>query len=194
MLSLVAVSSAAAEDSATVKKKPADAAAAQDSSESKRKSTVSTPAAPAAAAGPDATTETFGDWSLVCSGAAGTERSCQVSAAIMLPNQASPFARLAILRGASDKPSRILALVPVNVSVQAPVKIVADTAEITLPLRSCVPGGCFAEAELGKDLLQTLRTPLKGQGQLTLVNASGKPTTVAFSMRGLDAALDAYFK
>ena len=196
ILTFAAVSSASAQDTAAAKKKPADAAAAQDVSDAKKKSADSAPAAQpgSATASPDTTTETFGDWSLVCAARSATERSCEVSSAIMLPNQTAPFARVAILRGAKDKPNRILALVPVNVAVQAPVRIAADTTEITLPLRSCVPGGCLADAEIGKDLLQTLKAPTKSQGQITLVNAAGKPTTVAFSLRGLNAALDAYFK
>jgi invasion protein IalB len=196
VMALAVASAAAAQDAASAKKKPADSATTQDASDAKKKpADSSAPAQPGAPqSGPDTTTETFGDWSLVCSARPGTDRSCEVSTAIMLPNQAAPFARIAILRGVKDKPDHVLALVPVNVSVQAPVKITADTTEISLTLRSCVPGGCLADAELGKDLLQTLKTPVKGQGQITVINAGGKPAPVAFSMRGLDAALEAYFK
>ena len=193
-VTLIFASPVFAQDSASAKKKPADAVATPDTSDAKRKAADSPPPAGSAPTGPDATTETFGDWSLVCASRPGADRSCEVSTAVMLPNQTAPFARVAILRGLKDKPNHIVALVPVNVSVQAPVKIAVDTTEISLPLRSCVPGGCLADVELGKDLLQTLKTPAKGQAQIILVNAAGKSATVAFSMRGLDAALDAYFK
>ncbi len=192
-LTLAFVSQAAAQGAADAKKKPADAAT-QDTSEAKKK--PAGPAASAASTGPDTTTETFGDWSIICAAQAGGDRSCEVSTAIMLRNQTAPFARLAVLRAAKDKPARLVALVPVNVSVQAPVRITLDPgkSELSLPLRSCVPGGCLADLELGKDQLQTLKSPAKAPAQLILVDAAGKPASVTFSLRGLDTALDSYFK
>ena len=55
------------------------------------------PEAPAAAAaGPDRTTETFGDWSIVCAASGGAgERSCEVDTSIVLRDQSAPFARFA---------------------------------------------------------------------------------------------------
>jgi hypothetical protein len=44
---------------------------------------------------------------------------------------------------------------------------------------------------VSKEQLQTLA---KTQGQLTLVDASGKSASVQFSLRGFDQALEAYFK
>jgi invasion protein IalB len=167
-------------------------AAAQDSADAKKKAPE-----PAASSGPDATTATFGDWSIICAPRGDSpDRNCQINSAVMLRNQTAPFARIGIVRGGKDKPYRLIALIPVNVTTQAPVKIAVDSgkSEVILPLRSCVPGGCLADAELGKDLLQTLRTPAKAPGQLTVVDAAGKAASVSFSLRGLDAALDAYLK
>jgi invasion protein IalB len=159
--------------------------------ESKKKQ----PEAPAVpAAGPDRTTETFGDWSVVCAAASGTgERSCEVDTSIVLSGQSAPFARIAISRPAKDKPARLVALVPVNIATAPPLKISADAGkgELTLPFQSCVPGGCVAETDVTKDQLQALG---KTQGQLTLVDASRKSASVQFSLRGLDQALEAYFK
>jgi invasion protein IalB len=150
------------------------------------------PAAPPAVA-PDLTTETFGDWSIVCAAPGGAgERSCEVNTSIVLRGQTAPFARVAIVRPAKDKPVQLIALVPVNVATASPVKVSSDAkGELTLPLRSCVPQGCVARAEATKDQLQGLG---KTQGQLTLVDASGKSASVQFSLRGLDQALEAYFK
>lgn len=192
-LMLAFASEAAAQGAADAKKKPADAGA-QDAAETRKKS-ADVPAASAESAGPDTTTETFGDWSIVCAARpGGAERSCEVSTAIMLRNQAAPFARVAAVRAAKDKPVHLFSLVPVNVTVQAPVKITIDKIEIGLPLRSCVPGGCLADIELSRDQLQALRSPAKGPAQLTVVDASGKAASLSFSLRGLDAALDAYLK
>jgi invasion protein IalB len=149
-------------------------------------------AAPTAA--PDRTTETFGDWSIVCAAAGGaSERSCEVDTSIVLRGQSAPFARIAVVRPAKDKPIQLITLVPVNVATASPVKISADAgkSELTLPFRSCVPGGCVAGTEVSKEQLQTLA---KTQGQLTLVDASGKSASVQFSLRGFDQALEAYFK
>jgi invasion protein IalB len=146
------------------------------------------------AVAPDRTTETFGDWSIVCAAPGGAgERACEVNTSIVLRGQTAPFARVAIVRPAKDKPVQLIALVPVNVATASPVKVGSDAAkgELTLPLRSCVPQGCVARAEATRDQLQALG---KTQGQLTLVDASGKSASVQFSLRGLDQALEAYFK
>ena len=154
-------------------------------------------AAPKAAlALPDRTTETFGDWSIVCSAPAAGQRACEVDTAVILRGQSAPFSRIAITRAGKDKPARIVALVPVNVSIAPGVKVEgdADKSAISLPFRTCVPSGCFAEAELSKEQVQAFRTPATAAGRLTVVDASGKPATLQLSLRGLNEALEVYFK
>jgi invasion protein IalB len=151
-------------------------------------------ARPAQGAAPDRTTETFGDWSIVCAASGGArERSCELNTSIVLRGQSAPFAQIAVVRPAKDKPVQLIALVPVNIATTSPVKISADTGknELSLPFRSCVPAGCVAQTEVSKEQLQRLG---KTQGQLTLVDASGKSASVQFSLRGFDQALDAYLK
>jgi len=149
------------------------------------------PAAPVAA--PDRTTETFGDWSIVCTASGGGERSCEIDTSIVLRGQSAPFARIAVMRPAKDKAVQMVAVVPVNIATASPAKISADggASELSLPFRSCMPGGCIAQTEVTKDKLRTLG---KTQGQLTLVDASGKPASVEFSLHGFDQALEAYFR
>jgi invasion protein IalB len=154
-------------------------------------------AAPAAASGPDATTDTFGDWSVVCTTRPGAvDKTCEVNSTLTLRNQQQPFAKLAVGRPVKDKPTRLMALIPVNILAQAPVKVVIDPGklEFSLPLRSCIPGGCLAEGELTKDQVQAMRSPMKTQGQLSITDAAGRPVAAQFSLKGLDQALDAYFK
>jgi invasion protein IalB len=148
-------------------------------------------AAPAVA--PDRTTETFGDWSIVCAASNGGERSCEVDTSIVLRGQSAPFARIAVARPAKSRSTQLVALVPVNVTTTSPVEISADAgkSELNLPFRSCAPGGCVAQTEVTKEQLQALG---KTQGQLILVEASGKSASVEFSLRGLDQALEAYFR
>jgi invasion protein IalB len=144
-------------------------------------------------AAPDRTTETFGDWSIVCAASGAGERSCEVDTSIVLRSQSAPFARIAVGRPSKDKPVQLIAVVPVNVATASPAKISADggASELSLPFRSCMPGGCVAQTEVTTDKLQTLG---KTQGRLTLVDASGKPASVEFSLRGFDQALEAYFR
>jgi len=150
-------------------------------------------AAPLATA-PDRTTETFGDWSVVCAASGGTgERSCEVDTSIVLRGQSAPFARIVVVRPAKDQALQLITLVPVDIATASPAKISADAgkSELTLPFRSCVPGGCVAGTEVSKEQLQTLG---RTQGQLTLVDASGKSASVQFSLRGFDQALESYLR
>ena len=150
-----------------------------------------------ASTGPDSTTETFGDWSIICAApsAGASDRTCEVDSTLTVRGQSAPFARIAFTRAAKDKPAHIIALVPVNVSTASGVKIEADPgkSEVNLPFKSCVPAACVAEAELTKDQLQDFRGASKA-GQITLVDAAGKSAALQFSLRGLDQALDAFFK
>ncbi|SFK70900.1 invasion associated locus B family protein [Methylocapsa palsarum] len=167
--------------------------AVESSSDAKQKPAE----APKAPAGPDSTTENFADWSLVCAApTSAADRSCEVNTTLTIRGQSSPFARIAFARLAKDKPMRLIALVPVNVSTALAVKIAADSgkADISLPFKSCVPAGCLAEAELSKDQLQGFRGQAKAAGQMTLVDAAGKSATLTISLRGLDQALDAFFR
>jgi invasion protein IalB len=152
----------------------------------------------AAPSGPDSTTESFGDWAMVCAApaAGASERPCEVNTTLTIRGQSAPFARIAFARPTGDKPARIMALVPVNISNAAGVKIESEPGKggIDLPFKSCLPAGCLAEAELSKDQLQGFRAPGKTAGQLTLVDAAGKSATLQFSLRGVDQALDAFLK
>lgn len=145
-------------------------------------------------AAPDRTTETFGDWSIVCAAPGGARGgSCELNTSIVLRGQSAPFAKIAVVRAAKDKPAQLIALVPVNIATTSQVKISADggKTELSISFRSCVPAGCVAQAEVTKEQLQGLG---KAQAQLTLIDASGKPASVQFSLRGFDQALEAYFK
>ena len=194
LMLLIALASAGwAQSAADSKKKPAEPAT-QEAAGAKKKSVEAPVASPAG--GPDTTTETFGDWSIVCTRPGGDARSCEVSTSIVLRNMAAPFARVAILRGPKEETMRLLALVPVNVTTQTPLRVTIEggKADLTLPFRTCTPGGCLADVELGKEALQILETPAKAPAQLTVVDASGKAATIGFSLRGLDEALGAFLK
>jgi invasion protein IalB len=146
---------------------------------------------------PDSTTETFGDWTVVCTAprAGASERSCEVGITISLRGQTAPVARIAFGRQAKDKPMRIVALVPPNVTIAPGVTIVPETGKpgVALVYKTCLAGGCVADAELGKDYPQTFRNHAK-PGQIAFNDASGKPVSLELSFKGLDQALDALVK
>lgn len=150
----------------------------------------------APAASPDSTTETFGDWTLACSTVPSTkERACEVGITIAVRGQTAPVARIAIGRQIKDKPMRMVALVPANVSIAPGVAIAIDAGKValSLPFKSCMPGGCFAETNLGKDEIQTLRLRTN-PGQILFSDPSGKPVALDLPFKGLDQALDALAK
>jgi invasion protein IalB len=149
------------------------------------------------AGAPDSTTETFGDWALICAAptAGSSERVCEVDATLTISGQTAPVAKIAFVRQAKDKPARVIALVPVNVSFRAPVRLDLDGGKpgVAIPFKSCVPAACIAEAELTREQLQTFRSPPKG-GQLVFDDSTGRAASLQVSFRGLDQALAAFFK
>lgn len=146
---------------------------------------------------PDRTSESFGDWAVVCATPQNGkgERVCEVDATLTQRNQSTPMAQITFTRQAKDKPVRLIALVPVNVAIKPGVKIEAEPSKTTfdLPFTSCVPAACIAELELTKEQLQTLRAQTQG-GQITVADSQGKLAALQFSFHGLDQALDAFFK
>ncbi len=146
---------------------------------------------------PDATSETFGDWAVVCGTPPGgsSERLCEVDATLTVRGQPGPVAKIAFARPAKDKPTQLLALVPVNVSFRRGVRIDIEPGKsgVDLPFKSCVPAACIAGIELSKDQLQAFRSPQQA-GQISFDDAAGKPASLQFSYKGLDQALNSFFK
>jgi invasion protein IalB len=160
---------------------------------------VHAPAAP-----PDEAPQTFGDWVLHCGSSAG-ERACEVTATVKLPGETAPIARLAFGRPVQpkgkaqakdkDRPTRLVVLVPVNVSIAPGVDLAPDAAKphLNIPFKSCIPAACFAEVELSDDQMQIFRNESQ-PGQLVFTDTAGKPVPVEISFNGLDQALDALAK
>lgn len=174
---------------------PAQERAPGDAGEAKKKPAEAAPGAPA---GPDSTTETFGDWSIVCSAGGRRCRGAHLRGRHVHHSARSDFAVRAD-RGRAPVKGQASAH-----RCACPGEYHHDRArqdrrrfgkfELGLSFKSCVPAGCLAESELSKEQLQAFRASAKSAGQLTLVDASGKSATLQMSLRGLDQALDAYFK
>ena len=62
-----------------------------------------------------------------------------------------------------------------------------------LAWRRCLPNGCFADAQVGPELLKLLRSRTEPM-QVVFKDAGEREATLPFSMRGLLPALDALAK
>jgi invasion protein IalB len=180
--------------------------------------------AKATAAPPSAAPETFGDWTLRCGAAPdGTTRACEIDSWITEGEQKQPIAQIAFGRplktpekkadadksqekASKDKPvaadakadegtTRLIVLVPVNVTIAPGIDVVIDAAKphLTIPLKTCIPAACLAQIELTGEQLQAFRNRSE-PGQLIFTDPSGKPVTIAVSFKGLDQALDSLAK
>lgn len=156
------------------------------------------PAAPArpVSSTPQATSETYGDWVVVCSAApAGTV--CEADSSLSVRGQQGAIARIGFARTAKDKPMRLLVQTPVSIAIAPGVRVdpASNKNGAALSYRNCTPGGCFADADLSSEQLQAFRAAAVGDpGKITLTDATGRTLELAVSFRGLDVALDALAK
>lgn len=150
--------------------------------------------------GPDSTSETFGDWAVVCGtpAAESAERVCEVDTNVMIRGQTAPSARIAIGHSGKDKSMRVITLVPVNVSIPQGVSLTFEAGKpgLTLSFKSCAAGACFADSELSKDQLSGFRaaTGRGTTGQISFTDPAGKPISFEFSLKGFDQAIDSWQK
>lgn len=94
-----------------------------------------------------------------------------------------------------EKTTRLIILVPVNVTIAPGVEVVTDAAKphLNLAFKTCIQAACFAQLELTADEMQAFRGLTK-PGQLIFTDPGGKPVPVELSFKGLDQALDALAK
>jgi invasion protein IalB len=160
--------------------------------------------APAPAPQADAP-ETFGDWTLRCGPSpSGGLGACEVDSWIMRPGQKEPAAQIALGRpnkapeaaaASEEGTTRLILLIPVNVTIASGVNVVADPLApyLTIPFKSCIQAACFAEMELTAEQLRGFRNRTQ-PGQIIYADPSGKTVMVEFSFKGLDDALDSLAK
>lgn len=154
------------------------------------------PARPAAAQPttpePERTTASFGDWTLRCEARPeGQGRQCEV-VQVLQDQRGQPVAQFAVGRPAPGGAIRLVALLPVNVTVGQPFRLVPEEgqAPIEVALRACGPRGCLADAELDAPVLARLRAR-DGQGRFEMRDAAGQDLALPLSFRGFAAALAA---
>lgn len=141
--------------------------------------------------------ERFGDWAVVCgkSSADPDERVCEIMTMITAAGQTAPFARLALLPQNKNKPARLIAILPVAVSIAPGVNFTLDSAKpgINLIYKFCAVAACFAEAELAEKQMTIFRNRLP-TGRLAFSDPNGKKIEVEVSLRGFDQALDSLLR
>lgn len=151
------------------------------------------PAAPAVA-DPAQTTATYGDWVLRCVRPENGPRTCEVVQSMVVQGQQQPVAQVAI--GNDKNELRLTMLVPPAISLtRAPSLGIAGvtTPHFDLTWRRCVPQGCFADVQVGPDLLKTLRSR-NDPMQISFKDAGDRDINLPLSMRGLVPSLDALAK
>lgn len=155
---------------------------------------------PDSAKAPDSTSETFGDWVVVCGTPAAEpgERMCEVDTNVMIRGQTAPSARIAIGHIGKEKSMQVVTLVPVNVSIPQGVSLTFEIGKpgLTLPFKSCAAGACLADSDLSKEQLGGFRAAAgRGTtGQISFPDLTGKPIPFEFSLKGFEQAIDSWQK
>ncbi|GEM_PF-5662904 len=141
--------------------------------------------------------ETFGDWAVVCGRASADRRDsvCEITTMITAAGQTAPFARLALLPQSKRKPARLIAILPVAVSIAPGVNFTLDSAKpgINLIYKFCAVAACFAEAEIAEEQMTIFQNRLP-TGRLAFSDPNGNKIEVDVSFRGFDQALNALLK
>jgi len=136
----------------------------------------------------------FGNWALNCQPvgqAPKTRMLCEVLQSIVVEGQKDPLARIAIGRLAADQPWHVTVVLPTNIALPHPVQLETDgNAPLELGWTRCVPGACFAEADLKADVLAQWRVATAA-GKVTFVDANGRAVSFPMSFKGLGSAMDA---
>jgi invasion protein IalB len=164
-----------------------------------------TAAAPAASTAPSVvstepqnTSATYGDWVLRCSRGDGTQaqRVCEVVQSFQIQGQQGLFAQMAIGRIDAKSPLKITVVMQPNVSFPSDIKLGVDEKDSTpvvLSWMRCLPGGCFADADLKDDQIKRWKNQT-GNGNLAFRDGAGRDIPLPFSFRGLSQALEALSK
>jgi invasion protein IalB len=147
------------------------------------------------AAGQERTTATYDDWTLQCEVQPGSpaRKSCAIWQIAQL--QGHPFTRVEIEHPVQGQTVRLLAQVPVNVSLRAGVRLQTSDADpgLAAAFDRCEPAGCFAEFQLSADALRKFRSVDHG-ANLTFRNANRQEVSVPVSFKGFRPAFDALVK
>ncbi|PNG27507.1 invasion associated locus B family protein [Methylocella silvestris] len=96
---------------------------------------------------------------------------------------------------AGEKTTRLVILVPVNITIAPGIEVLADPGQppLKIPLKTCIQAACFSEIELNDDQLHLFRNRPQ-PAQITFTDPRGNAVKIILSLKGLDQALDALAK
>jgi invasion protein IalB len=151
----------------------------------------------AAAHAQERTTATYADWLLQCSTEIGPplKKTCEMAQVSQVQGKNIPFSRIAVDQPVKGRPLKLTVQLPVNVSLRSPVVLQipgADSA-ISGPFDRCVPGGCFAEFEVGNETLKKFYAS-EDLGKANFKDAGGGEVSIPLSFKGFRQAFDALSK
>ncbi|MFL9824858.1 invasion associated locus B family protein [Rhodoplanes sp. SY1] len=145
---------------------------------------------------PTRTTATYEDWTVRCETPPGAQqKTCEVFQAQQQQGQAGPVSQIAIGRAGKTGPHKLVAQIPVNVWLATAPRLLLDDkqAPIALGFKRCVPGGCFADADIPDDLLRRLKARAE-PGRLEYKDAIQRDVGIPVSFKGFSQAIDALAK
>lgn len=150
---------------------------------------------PPAGGAPTRTTATYEDWTVRCETPPGAQqKTCEVFQA-QQQGQSGPVSQIAIGRAGKSGPHKLVAQIPVNVWLAGAPRLLLDDKQppIALGFKRCVPGGCFADADIPDDLLRRLKGRAE-PGRLEYKDAIQRDVGIPVSFKGFSQAIDALAK
>jgi invasion protein IalB len=146
---------------------------------------------------PERTAASFGDWLLRCDGiVAPPRRVCEVAYMIVAQGQTAPVAQIAIGKQAPGERERLTVVVPPNIAIGVRPYVAtskAGAAPFELTWQRCLPGACFASAEISSAAISELAAQSE-PGRIVFRNAADRDTALPLSFRGLSQAMAALAK
>ena len=151
---------------------------------------------PGTSPSPDATTASFGDWTLRCDrrlDVTPPQRFCELAHVVQKPGESAILGQLAVGRVGKGDPLKITAVLPVSVALKILPKLVADRPEplsVELTWTRCVVGACFSDVTASDEILKRLRA-LKEPARIEYRDGTDREASLPISFRGFGEALDA---
>jgi invasion protein IalB len=152
-----------------------------------------------AVAAQEHTTATYEAWVLECDVQAGppVQKTCAIgqTQVAQVQGRNNPISHVAIRRPAKGQPVRLEVQVPVNVSLNANLRVQTSDNDpgVAAPFARCLPAGCFADLDLKDDVIKKFRAATDN-GKMTFKSANGQEVAIPVLFKGFGAAFDALGK
>ena len=147
--------------------------------------------ASARAQGPERTTATFGDWTVVCVQPSDGPKACELVHAQKVEGQAEPAGQITISRATKAEPFKLIIQIPPNAWFATGVRFVFDDKDpgILASLRWCLSTRCRADADLTAEALKLMRVRTE-PGRVEFKEATEQDVRTPVSFKGFTAALE----